>query len=68
VQERLKVFFESYEWAFKGEAFSLVRERGNDGRLVYEELSFNPIRDLHDEVIGVNCFLRDITEAPGILS
>jgi signal transduction histidine kinase len=30
---------------------------------VYEELSFNPICDLHDEVIGVNCFRRDITEA-----
>lgn len=26
-------------------------------------MSFNPIRDLHDQVIGVNCFLRDITES-----
>ncbi|MCR8561584.1 PAS domain S-box protein [Mucilaginibacter sp. BJC16-A38] len=63
VQERLKVFFESYERAFKGEAFSIVRQREIDGRQVYEELSFNPIRDLHDEVIGVTCFLRDITES-----
>lgn len=63
VQERMKVFFESYERAFRGEAFSIVRQRESGGRLVYEELSFNPIRDLHNEVIGVNCFLRDITES-----
>jgi PAS domain S-box-containing protein len=61
VRERLKVFFESYERAFKGEAFSIVRQREIDGKQVYEQLSLNPIRDLHDEVIGVNCFLRDIT-------
>jgi light-regulated signal transduction histidine kinase (bacteriophytochrome) len=58
----MKFFFESYERAFKGEVFSVVRQREIDGRQVYEELSFNPIRDLRDEVIGVNCFLRDITE------
>ncbi|MFA6277851.1 MAG: PAS domain S-box protein [Pedobacter sp.] len=63
VQDRLKVFFESYERAFKGEAFSIVRQREIEGKQVYEELSFNPIRDLHDQVIGVNCFLRDITES-----
>ena len=63
VQERLKVFFESYEQAFKGEAFSIVRQREMEGKQVYEELSFNPIRDLRDEVIGVNCFLWDITES-----
>jgi len=63
VQDRLKVFFDSYERAFKGEAFSLIRQREFGGRLVYEELSFNPIRDLREEVIAVNCFLRDITES-----
>lgn len=63
IQERVKVFFESYERAFTGEAFRLVRQREIDGRQVYEELSFNPIPNLHDKVIGVNCFLRDITES-----
>jgi PAS domain S-box-containing protein len=63
VQERVLVFFESYERAFRGEAFSIVRQRETAGRQVYEELSFNPIRDLHNEVIGVNCFLCDITES-----
>lgn len=62
VQERLKVFFESYERAFQGEAFSIVRQRELGTRQVYEELSFNPIRDKNNAIIGVNCFLRDITE------
>jgi PAS domain S-box-containing protein len=61
-QDRVKLFLENYERAFKGEAFSIVRQRELDGRQIYEELSFNPIRDLHEDVIGVNCFLRDITE------
>lgn len=61
-QDRVKLFFESYERAFTGEAFSIVRQRESDGRQIYEELSFNPIHDLHENVIGVNCFLRDITE------
>jgi PAS domain S-box-containing protein len=62
VMERVKVFFDSYERAFRGEAFSVVRQREIDGKQIYEELRFNPIRDLRNEVIGVNCFLRDITE------
>jgi len=61
-QERMKLFFESYERAFQGEAFNVVRQRESDGRLLYEELSFNPIYDLKEKVIGVNCFLRDITQ------
>jgi len=62
-QESLKIFFDSYESAFLGEAFSLVRQRDHDGRQIYEEISFNPIRDVHDMVIGVNCFMRDITKS-----
>jgi len=61
-QDRVMLFSESYERAFEGEAFSIVRQRERDGRQIYEELSFNPIRDLHEDVMGVNCFLRDITE------
>jgi PAS domain S-box-containing protein len=61
-QENMKLLLDSYDRAFQGEAFSIVRQREIDGRLGFEELSFNPIHDLRDEVIGVNCFLRDITE------
>jgi PAS domain S-box-containing protein len=68
IQKSLKIVFESYERAFTGDAFSLVREREVYGQLVYEELSFNPIRDLHDKVIGVNCLLRDISESQEYLN
>jgi PAS domain S-box-containing protein len=61
-QENMNLLLDSYNRAFKGEAFSVVRQREIDGRMRFEELSFNPIRDLHEDVIGVNCFLRDITE------
>ena len=61
IQEKVMVFFESYERAFSGEAFNIVRERISGGKQVYEELSFNPIRNQQQEVTGVNCFLRDIT-------
>ncbi|HVW13032.1 MAG TPA: PAS domain S-box protein [Mucilaginibacter sp.] len=61
-QEHLKLFLDSYKRGFNGEAFSVVRQRDVDGRLRFEQLSCNPIRDLQEDVIGVNCFLRDITE------
>jgi PAS domain S-box-containing protein len=60
--EHLKLFLDSYKRGFNGEAFSVVRQRHVDGKLRFQELSCNPIRDLHEDVIGVNCFLRDITE------
>lgn len=58
----LERYMAHYQAAFTGQAFSTVKERtlGN-GQLAYEQLSFNPIYD-HQKVIGVNCFLRDITE------
>lgn len=61
-QEMMKQYLDSYERAFNGKAFSVIRQRELDGRLRFEELSFNPIYDLQENVIGVNCFLRDITE------
>jgi len=62
-QERVNFYYESFERAFAGEVFSIVRQRESGGQQIYEELNFNPIRDQHNEVIGVNCFLRDITES-----
>jgi PAS domain S-box-containing protein len=61
-QERMRLLLDSYDRAFKGKAFSVVRQRELDGRLRFEELSFNPIYDQQQKVIGVNCFLRDMTE------
>jgi PAS domain S-box-containing protein len=61
-QELMKVFLVSYQKAFQGEAFKFVRQREYDRQIRFEELSFNPIYDQKQQVIGVNCFLRDITE------
>ncbi|MDB4901740.1 MAG: hypothetical protein JWQ63_1021 [Mucilaginibacter sp.] len=61
-QGMMKPILDSYNLAFKGEAFRIVRQREIEGELRFEELSFNPIYDQQHHVIGVNCFLRDITE------
>jgi PAS domain S-box-containing protein len=61
-QGMLKPILDSYSLAFKGEAFRIIRQREFEGELRFEELSFNPIYDQQHHVIGVNCFLRDITE------
>lgn len=58
----LQSYIAYYRRAFTGEAFSTVIERtAGAGLRTYRQLSFNPIRD-QQEVIGVNCFMRDITE------
>jgi len=58
----LQRYIEHYQLAFTGKAFSTVRERKNtEGISIFEQLSFNPIYN-GEKVIGVNCFLRDITE------
>jgi PAS domain S-box-containing protein len=61
-QEIMKRFLDHYDRAFKGEAFVTIRQRTLGGRRSFEEMSFNPIYDQQKQVIGVNCFLRDITE------
>jgi PAS domain S-box-containing protein len=49
----------SLDRAFAGEAFSEIRHQPDPA--VDYELSWNPI-GLHDQVIGVTVFIRDITE------
>jgi PAS domain S-box-containing protein len=60
-QELTERYLTHYDRAFLGETFSIIQQSALKGRPRYEQLSFNPIRD-HDHVIGVNCFLRDITD------
>lgn len=50
-----------YKRAFAGEAFKTVRSLETASRRIYEEVSFNPIRNKDHEVIGISCFARDIT-------
>lgn len=47
--------------AFQGEAYKIIVEEEYDGRKIFEEVSFNPIRGANDEIIGISCFSRDIT-------
>jgi PAS domain S-box-containing protein len=61
-QEIMRPVLDSYRRAFSGEAFLTIRERELDGLKRFEELSFNPILNEQQEVTGVNCFLRDITQ------
>jgi PAS domain S-box-containing protein len=49
------------ERAFNGEAFKIIWEDKYAGKEVYEEISFNPIHDISDHIIGISCFSRDIT-------
>lgn len=48
--------------AFAGEPFKIVWTDNRNGKEVHEEVSFNPILDKNNEVIGVSCFSRDITQ------
>ncbi|OCX51807.1 hypothetical protein BEL04_17500 [Mucilaginibacter sp. PPCGB 2223] len=58
----LEGYIAHYQVAFAGKAFRVVRERQDaEGMAIFEQLSFNPICD-QQTVIGVNCYLRDITE------
>ncbi|MBV9961589.1 MAG: PAS domain S-box protein [Parafilimonas sp.] len=51
-----------YQRAFAGEAFSIVRTNEIKGKRSYEEVRFNPIRNKQQQVIGISCFSRDVTE------
>jgi PAS domain S-box-containing protein len=50
-----------YERAFTGEAFKTILEQRYEGKDRFEEVSFNPIRDIKNQVNGISCFSRDIT-------
>ncbi|MGN6566371.1 MAG: PAS domain S-box protein [Flavipsychrobacter sp.] len=50
-----------YKQALTGEVFSIVDELYDNDQISYMETSFNPIKDLDGNVIGVNCYSRDIT-------
>jgi PAS domain S-box-containing protein len=49
--------------ALKGEQYSVVQEYGNDALFrTYFEASYNPIRNVNDQITGVAVFVKDITE------
>ncbi len=58
----------SEEWigyfrrALRGEAYNLVIESEENGVKTYNDVSFNPIYEKENEIVGVSCFSRDITQ------
>lgn len=50
-----------FKKAFEGDAFKVVLEDEYNGKEIFEEIRFNPIHDINDEIIGISCFSRDIT-------
>jgi PAS domain S-box-containing protein len=60
-QEEIQKWRGHYLKALAGKAYKLVEKTANKGEEKYIETSFNPIRN-SEEVIGVSCFSRDITE------
>ncbi|AWI26748.1 PAS domain S-box protein [Flavobacterium pallidum] len=60
-QERFLRWQDYFKRAFEGEAYKIVVEDLYDGKEIFEEISFNPICDINDEIIGISCFSRDIT-------
>lgn len=61
-KERIDTWTNFYKRALSGEMFKVVQEDVYADNTIFEEISFNPIRDLNNEVVGVSCFSRDITE------
>lgn len=58
----LDKFETCYQYALNGHAFKSVEDMLVDGRLRYTGVSFNPVFDQDNQVTGVSCFARDITE------
>lgn len=51
-----------FQHALDGNTYKIVDENDDAGRHIFEETSFNPIKDTSGNVIGVSCISRDITE------
>jgi len=51
-----------YQVALNGKALKSVEDMQVDNQLRYTSVSFNPVFDDSNHVIGVSCFARDITE------
>lgn len=60
-KERFLRWKQYFAKAFQGEAYKIVVEDEYEGKEIFEEISFNPIRNTDDEIIGISCFSRDIT-------
>ena len=61
-----KSYLEKYEMCYRlalnGRSFRSVEDMIVDGQLRYTTVTFNPVFGSGNEIIGVSCFARDISE------
>ena len=60
-KERIEKWNGYFKRVLAGEAFKKIEEDIIDDKTVFEEISFNPIYDKHNNIAGASCFSRDIT-------
>jgi PAS domain S-box-containing protein len=60
--EKKQLWKEAFDRALQGELFVTTWEDTPFAEAVYHELSFNPVKTDHDEIIGVSVFIKDISE------
>ena len=62
-----KIYFEKfetcYQLALNGRAFKSVEDMRINNELRYTTVTFNPVLNNEQKIIGVSCFARDITES-----
>lgn len=59
---RFTQWSELFERSFEGETFQTIWHEQLDGDDFYQEVSFNPIKDIDGNIVGASCFSRDITQ------
>jgi len=60
-KERVEKWTGYFSKALSGKTFKVVEEDTVDGDTVFEEISFNPIYDKDNIIVGVSCFSRDVS-------
>jgi len=60
--ERVAKWTAYFNRAFSGETFYVVEEEVYKNETIFEEISFNPIRNNDGNITGISCFSRNITE------
>ncbi|MDR3681895.1 MAG: PAS domain S-box protein [Flavipsychrobacter sp.] len=61
-QERLKKWNNYFKRVLSGETYRVIEEDEVEGKTIYEEISFNPIFDVNNNIAGASCFSRNITD------
>lgn len=60
-RDLFKVWEGYYKQAMETGPYTMTWTETADGRETYEEVSFSPIYDADNKVVGISCFSRDVT-------